>query len=200
MIRRLAVAAMLLAGCATPAPRTQIGQSLRSFEGLPFYLSSAWTRAHPQPGEPPPGRRLAAAERGGSDVMVRGSETTAPSQAQAAPSQAQAAPSPAEQPTLTQADRLLRIRALLAAINAHLVAIDARGGRTPTVEQQRALALTIEDLGEMLEAFPDVVPEGDELRGLVERLPDTPPGRMPPMLRRMQDLTDLILLQIFVGR
>jgi hypothetical protein len=90
---------------------------------------------------------------------------------------------------------LERVRANLAAIDAHVAAL----GDDDNPEAAAALDLTTQALRDDLTPFTDLAAEVDELRHIVAELPDTPRARFPVVRARMNELTDLIRLQLVAG-
>jgi hypothetical protein len=102
---------------------------------------------------------------------------------------------PCTPPPLSRTERYDRLRALLAAIDAHVASL----GDEPTDQQQRLLRASVDELRQLLVAWPDVAPEGEELAQRVEDLSATLPIRQPELRKRIGQLTDLIRVQITLG-
>ena len=96
---------------------------------------------------------------------------------------------------LPAGERLARLHALLAAVDAHAYTIADRAGTADV----RALELTLDEIATLLAPYPDLEYEVDELRALTEQIPSTPAPRLPRLRARMAELTDLIRLQLVAG-
>src|SRR5581483_5866214 len=76
---------------------------------------------------------------------------------------------------LPSGERLARLHALLAAVDAHAYTIADRVGTADV----RALELTLDEIAALLAPYPDLEYEVDELRALTEQIPSTPAPRLP---------------------
>jgi hypothetical protein len=99
--------------------------------------------------------------------------------------------------SLTRSQRLERIRANLAAVDALVAAL---GDATITRNQQLALVATAGELRQLLTMWPDIGSEADEL---VQRAGELGQGldlQQPRIKQRMFQLTDLIRLQLLAAQ
>jgi hypothetical protein len=147
----------------------------RPYEGMPAYLLC--------PAPPivdvlrcPNGTKLVAARETGTDVNIGG--TLQPSQ-----------------PPISKMERLDRLRANLAAIDAHVASLSD----TPTPEQLKILKLTVGETRALLETWPDVIPEAQEMQQLVDRMETTRPIEQPLLRKRLNQLADLIRVQVVLA-
>jgi hypothetical protein len=93
---------------------------------------------------------------------------------------------------LPAGERRERLRALLAAVDAHSVSVETLG-------DVRALQLTADEIVELVRPWPDLNAEADELRHIVTNLPKLPPKERDRARARMNQLTDLLRLQLLAG-
>lgn len=166
---------LLLAGCAHQGGPALVLDELRPYEGMPAYLRCPAPAIVDVP-RCPHGSQLVAARETGTDVAVGG--TLQPSQ-----------------PPLGKMERLERLRANLAAIDAHVASLSD----TPTPEQLKILKLTVGELRGLLETWPDVIPEAQEMQQLVDRMETTRPIEQPLLRKRLNQLADLIRVQVVLA-
>jgi hypothetical protein len=172
-MRSLFVFLPLLVGCAHhPVPELVVNER-RPYEGIPAYLHcpppvvAATTKC--------PFGPLVAAREQPRDFTVGGELQPTP--------------------PISKAERLQRLRAVLAAVDAHVAEL----GDRPSHEQITLLKLSVKEMRGLLEAWPDTLAEADELDRLVDELETTMPIQLPLVRRRMSQLADLIRLQVVVG-
>jgi hypothetical protein len=171
-MRRFLVAAVLLVGCAPPAPPPfafwpPLGRDEQPYTGMPWYLQpdrGSWAEARQRIESEP---AAAYSER---QPVVGGRD-------------------------LPTGERMARLRALLAAVDAHTYAVADR----PGVADVQALELTIDELSRLLAPYPDIEYEVGELRELARIIPSTPRAYLPKLRLRIGQLTDLIRVQLVAG-
>jgi hypothetical protein len=167
---------LFLAGCAhQPAGPSLVLNEQRPYEGMPAYLLCPAPPIHDVL-HCPNGAKLVAARDTGTDVTVGG--TLQPSQ-----------------PPLSKMERLERLRGNLAAIDAHVASMSD----TPTPEQLKILKLTIGELTGLLQTWPDVLPEAQEMQQLVDRMETTRAIEQPLLRKRLNQLADLIRVQVVLA-
>ncbi|MGZ3443624.1 MAG: hypothetical protein ACXVDD_29075 [Polyangia bacterium] len=88
-----------------------------------------------------------------------------------------------------------RLRAVLASLDGQILALSS----PPTELQLSALRLQIAQLGPLLAPYPDIQAEGEELIGVVDKLPSLSSIQFGPARRRLTELTDLIRVQLAAG-
>jgi hypothetical protein len=93
--------------------------------------------------------------------------------------------------------RLQRVRALLAAVDAHVAAL---GGRSADEQERLILQSTATELRELLVAWPDILSEADELIQRTGQLGKGMAINQPPLVQRINQLTDLIRLQLMASK
>jgi hypothetical protein len=182
-VRALAITGLLAAACAHPQPPMVLGDHV-PYTGAPLWVRCpaaqvVWQQACPRGGlaRPDAATQLTAARAQGSDVIVQSGEIRT------------------AQPPLTQMQRLDKLRAALAAIDAHVAGL----GDHPSPEERQVLKLTATEVRKLLETWPDVIPEADEMLLLIDKLETTLPLEQPQVRKRITQLTDLIRLQVVVG-
>jgi hypothetical protein len=89
-------------------------------------------------------------------------------------------------------DCVERLRAVLTALDGHVLALTAE----PTPVQVQGLRLAIIELTPLLTPYPDMLPERTELGVLVEKLPTASPTQVPLLQKRMTELVDLMRIQL----
>jgi hypothetical protein len=89
-----------------------------------------------------------------------------------------------------------RLRALLAAVDGHLLALT----EPPKQEELKALDLTLGELPALLVPYTDVTSEGDELLESLAKLPTASVVDREALKQRMKDLVDLIRVQLVAAR
>jgi hypothetical protein len=169
---------LLLGGCAhhvMGGPALALDEQ-RPYEGIPAYLHCPAPAVIDVPRCPFEPAHLVAARETATDVNVGG--TLQPSQ-----------------PPLSKMERLERLRANLAAIDAHVASM----GDQPTPEQLKILKLTVGELRGLLETWPDVLPEAQEMQQLVDRMETTRPIEQPLLRKRLNQLADLIRVQVVLA-
>jgi len=170
---------LIVAGCAhhhARSPSLVLGGH-PAYDGVPWYLRCAEPRVFDTP---PCSHRLVAQRTtgllGGTDYSVGGGVRSS-------------------LPPMTRAQRLDKLRAVLAAIDAHVAAL----ADVPTQEQRTILKMSVVELRQLLDAWPDVIPEAEELAMLVDRLGTALPLEQPALKKRMNQLADLIRVQVVLG-
>jgi hypothetical protein len=88
-----------------------------------------------------------------------------------------------------------RLRAVLASLDGQILALSA----PPTELQLSALRLQVEQLRPLLAPYSDITSEGDELSGVIDKLPSLRAIDVPAAKRRMTELSDLIRVQLAAG-
>jgi hypothetical protein len=178
-MRRLLLAVLCVAGCATHAKEIEasgpppIVDVHDPYRGIPQYLATT----------APTATEVAAGEK----QLVAGRDETTAAQPQAV----------TPEQRLTPAQRVEKIRANLAAVDALVAAL----GDNPATKQQRLVLMAIAgELQRLLVAWPDIGAEADEL---VERTGQLGQGlkvQQPRLKQRIFQLTDLIRLQLMASQ
>jgi hypothetical protein len=88
-----------------------------------------------------------------------------------------------------------RLRAVLASLDGQILALSA----PPTELQVSALRLQVAELRPLLAPYSDITSEGDELGGVIDRLPSLSTIAVAAAKRRMTELSDLIRVQLAAG-
>jgi hypothetical protein len=85
-----------------------------------------------------------------------------------------------------------RVRALCAALDAHVLALRDRDAP----EDRAALALTVDELAKLVAPFPRLAVIVGEISGRLVELPWTPPERRGDQRARLLELTDQLRLEL----
>ena len=83
----------------------------------------------------------------------------------------------------------------MAALDGQILALSA----PPTELQISALRLQLEQLRPLLAPYSDITSEGDELGGVIDKLPSLSAVDVAAAKRRMTELSDLIRVQLAAG-
>jgi hypothetical protein len=89
-----------------------------------------------------------------------------------------------------------RLRAQLAALDGQLLALS----EPPTETQQKALALTVQNLEPLLQPYPDLMVQHHELTERVCELATVPVSRQRELRRRLIELSDLLRVQLAASK
>jgi hypothetical protein len=171
-VKALLVALALVAGCAhEPGPELYLNEH-QPYTAIPPSLQRAMAMQQQSV-------RLAEAVRYSDVNVVGGTAAALPS-----------CPIPKDV-------RLQRVRAQLAAIDAHMAAL---GGRPADEQERLILQSTATDLRELLSAWPDITSEADELLQRTGQLGKGLAIEQPQIVQRINTLTDLIRLQLMASK